>query len=87
MDDIDNILCQDAGCELVLLSALVAMSIGHNLNSYEQNLFGNFLQAIGENLCIMSIRKAKCKSDIQNLTENEKEFIINTNITNEDLRK
>lgn len=67
MDDISDIICKDAGSELVLLGALVALSIGHNLSSYEQNLFGTFLQVIGENLSIMSIRKEKCKNDLLGL--------------------
>lgn len=66
MDDISDFICQDAGSELVLLGALVALSIGHNLSSYEQNLFGTFLQVIGENLSVMSIRKEKCKTDLEN---------------------
>ena len=86
MENISDIICQDAGSELVLLAALVAMSMGHNLDAYEQNLFGNFLQAVGENLCIMSIRKAKCKTDLKNLTNVEKENETNTNITNDVVR-
>ena len=86
MGDLSDIFCKDAGTELVLLGALVAMSIGHNLDAYEQNLFGNFLQAVGENLCIMSIRKAKCKTDFKNLTYDEKENETNTNITNDVVR-
>lgn len=86
MEDISEIICKDSGSELVLLSALVAMSIGHNLSAYEQNLFGNFLQAIGENLCIMSIRKARCKTEIKKLTDEEKENDINLKITNDVLR-
>ena len=86
MEDLSDIFCKDAGTELVLLGALVAMSISHNLDAYEQNLFGNFLQAVGENLCIMSIRKAKCKTDFKNLTYDEKENETNTNITNDVVR-
>lgn len=86
MEDLSDIFCKDAGTELVLLGALVAMSIGHNLDAYEQNLFGNFLQAVGENLCIMSIRKAKCKTDLKDLTYDQKENETNTNITNDVVR-
>ena len=86
MDNIDEIICKDSGSELVLLAALVAMSIGHNLTPYEQNLFGSFIEVVGENLCLMSIRKAKCMTNLKNLTIEEKENEINTNITNDVVR-
>lgn len=84
MENIEDIICQDAGSEIVLLSSLVAMTLGHNLSAYEQNLFGNLLQSIGQNLCILSIKKAKCKSEINTQLNDENE--INTDITNEYLR-
>ena len=86
MDNIDEIICKDSGSELVLLAALVAMSIGHNLTPYEQNLFGSFIEVVGENLCLMSIRKAKCMTNFKNITIEEKENEINTNITNDVVR-
>lgn len=86
MEDINDIICKDAGSELVLLAALVSLSIGHNLSSFEQNLFGNFLQVIGENLCVMSIRKARCKTELKKLTDEEMDTEIDLNITNDILR-
>lgn len=85
MDSIEEVLCQDAGSEIVLLSSLVAMTLGHNLSAYEQNLFGNLLQSIGQNLCILSIRKAKCKSELNTELESS-ETEINENITNDEIR-
>jgi len=86
MDNIDEIICKDSGSELVLLAALVAMSIGHNLTPYEQNLFGSFIEVVGENLCLMSIRKAKCMTNLKNISLIEKEIDINNNITNDVVR-
>lgn len=71
MDDIEVLLCQDSGMELVILEAIVSLSLGHNLTSYEQNLFGNFLQAIGQNLCLLSIRKGKCINDKKKCSEDK----------------
>ena len=86
MDNIDNIICKDVGSEFVLLAALGAISIGHNLSPYEQNLFGSFIEVVGENLCLMSIRKAKCKINLKNLTNTEKEYEINYDIINDIIR-
>lgn len=46
--------CYDSATELVILQMIISLSLAKNLNSYEQNLFGNFLQAIGENLCMIA---------------------------------
>ena len=83
MENLNDIICKDAGTEFILLATLVAMSLGHNLTPYEQNLFGNFLQAVGQNLATMSIIKAKCITDLKNIADNEKEIEINTNITSD----
>ena len=83
MDNLSDIIGKDAGAEFILLATLVAMSLGHNLTPYEQNLFGNFLQAVGQNLATMSIIKSKCITDFKNITDIEKENEINSNITND----
>ena len=83
MENLSELICKDAGTEFILLATLVAMSLGHNLTPYEQNLFGNFLQAVGQNLATMSIIKAKCITDFKNITDTEKENEININITND----
>lgn len=82
-----DILCQDSGSEYVILAALVSMSIGHNLTAYEQNLVGNFLQVVGQNLCVLSIKKSSCVTNLKDLTNSEKENSINNNITNNVSRK
>ena len=86
MEDLSDIICRDAGSEFVLLAALVALSIGHNLSPYEQNLFGGFLEVVGENLTLMSIRKAKCKINLTNSTNEDKENQINYDIVNDIIR-
>lgn len=92
-DELANIICQDSGSEIVLLEALVSITLAHNLTSYEQNLYGNFLQAVGQNLCIMSIKKAKCISELKEETQstndytNYKKNSINPQISNEITRE
>ena len=83
MEDFSDIICKDSGTEFILLATLVSMTLGHNLTPYEQNLFGNFLQAIGQNLSTMSIIKAKCITDLKDISKIEKEVEINDNITND----
>lgn len=86
-EELADIICQDAGSELVLLAALVSLSIGHNLSAYEQNLFGNFLQVIGENLCMMSIRKSKCKTELERSTNTKyNDSTIHYHISNDTQR-
>lgn len=87
MNDLSDIICQDTGSEIILLATLLAFSLGHNLTPYEQNLFGNFLQALGQNLATMSIVKAKCITDFKNISEIDKEIEVNTNITNDTPQK
>lgn len=76
MDDLEAILCQDSGSEFIILSTMISLSIAHNLTPYEQNLFGNFLIAIGQNLSLISIRKDKCISEIKKCNENNSQSSI-----------
>ncbi len=69
MDDTDSYICKDSGSELIILGALISLSIGHNLTAYEQNLFGNLLQVIGQNLSLLSIKKGNCINNYINCIE------------------
>lgn len=69
MDDIISHLCKDSGSELVILGTLISLSIGHNLTPYEQDLFGNLLQIIGQNLSLLSIKKENCINNYTNCIE------------------
>ena len=75
-------ICKNAGSEYVVLVTIISLTLGQGLSAYEQNLLGNFLQAVGQNLCIMSISKAKCKNDLEKVNYDT----INSNIANTSLR-
>lgn len=76
MDNLDALLCQDSGTEFLILSTMISLSLSHNLTSYEQNLFGNFLMSVGQNLILISIRKDKCISEIKKCNENNSQSSI-----------
>ena len=71
LEEMIDLICKDKGVELVLLEAMLSITIAHNMSAYEQNLLGNFFQAIGQNLCVLSIKKSKCQSNLKNTNDYE----------------
>ena len=53
-------VCDCTGNSIVLLSSAISIILAKDLNSDEQNLLGNFLQAVGQNLEIISSQTSYC---------------------------
>lgn len=70
LDDLAKIVCKNTGIELVVLQSIITISIARNLSSYEQNLFGNFLMSIGQNLSLIAVKKSQCESNVKNYYNN-----------------
>lgn len=66
--------CECIGQNLVLLGALVAISLAKDLTIPEQDLLGNFLQVIAQNLLSMASAVSDCKS----ICENNESYIYDS---------
>lgn len=55
MDFLDSL----SGCELVLLSSTIAISLSQGLTPDEMNTLGNFLSAIGSDLSTIASAEAE----------------------------
>lgn len=58
--------CDNIGNNLVLTGALIAITLAKDLSLAEQDLLGNFLQVIAQNLLSMSSAVSDCKSICEN---------------------
>ena len=58
--------CDNIGYNLVLLGALVAITLAKDLSLSEQDLLGNFLQVIAQNLLSMSSAVSDCETICSN---------------------
>lgn len=54
--------CNFAGMDLVLLSTLVSLTLAQDLTVNQLNILSTFLQAVGENLSIISTSKDICQN-------------------------
>lgn len=54
--------CDNIGNSLILLGALIAITLAKDLTISEQDLLGNFLQVIAQNLLSMAAAKNDCES-------------------------
>lgn len=61
-----NLFDNCEGYKLMVLAAAIAGMLAENLSSDDQNVLGNVLQAIGQNLAIISAQNSKTQNCIQN---------------------
>lgn len=61
--------CDTIGNNIVLLGALIAITLANDLTISEQDLLGNFLQVVAQNLLSMAAAKNDCET-ITLLNEN-----------------
>ncbi len=54
-------ICNNAGSNLVLFSALLSILIANELSIEDQNLLSTLLQSIGENLAIIATVQSNCE--------------------------
>lgn len=59
MDCLNNL----SGCELVSISAILAVSISQNLSPDETDTLGNFFSALGSNLSTIAAANSDTKSN------------------------
>lgn len=62
----ENDCCACAGTDLILLAALVSIILAQDLDSLQQNILGNFIQAVGQNLTILAASRTHCNVIIHN---------------------
>ena len=62
--------CENIGNNLVLFGALVAITIAKDLSLSEQDLLGNLLQVIAQNLLSMSSAVSDCETICSNNNNN-----------------
>lgn len=54
--------CENIGNNIVLLGALIAITLAKDLTISEQDLLGNFLQVVAQNLLSMAATKNDCET-------------------------
>ncbi len=62
--------CENIGNNLVLFGALVAITLAKDLTLSEQDLLGNLLQVIAQNLLSMSAAVSDCETICSNNNNN-----------------
>lgn len=70
MNSNDNLLNNCCGIKLVTLSAALAGFIAEDLSLNDQNLLGNLLCGIGQNLLTIAAQNSKFQSCIQACKDN-----------------
>lgn len=70
--------CQNIGNNIILFSALVAITLGNELTIAEQDLLGNYFILIGQNLCSMASASSDCKNILENSKKNTSTDQTNT---------
>lgn len=66
----DKLLDNCDGVKLVALSSSIAVLLAQNLNLDDQNVVGNLLTGIGQNLLIIAAQNSKYQSCIQSCKDN-----------------
>lgn len=54
--------CENIGNNIVLLGALIAITLAKDLTVPEQDLLGNFLQVVAQNLLSMAAAESDCNT-------------------------
>lgn len=61
----ENDCCACAGTDLVLLAAMVSIILAQDLDSLQQNILGNFIQTVGQNLTVMAAARIHCNTIVK----------------------
>lgn len=71
MQSTDNLLDNCDGIKLVALSATIASFLAENLSLDDQNVIGNLLLGVGQNLVIIASQNSKYQNCIQTCEDYE----------------
>lgn len=72
MEPTDELLNNCEGIKLIALSTSIATILAQNLDLDNQNVIGNLLQGIGQNLLIIAAQNSKYQNCIQKCNDNIK---------------
>ena len=78
-------ICENIGNNIVLLGALIAITLASDLTVLEQDLLGNFLQVIAQNLLSMAAATNDCNNIYSSINSTNNNNDSNDNILNTDI--